>query len=204
LKRKHLLVFVPWLAVTFLLTLPLFVNPGWTTRFAWNAYLPVAMLSAIGVGYFYKKEAIFLGIILILGLQVIAGFVQAGQDIHPIIYEKEWEWFLQLRERHPERVISGAGGGLSQWLGAAGIPLVNDMEEGTHIIACDQSQKTGDRWLDGGCEMAYTYDESMAGRVEEKGGRFYLIRSRNNLPEDEFLNSGWDNNYGSDDYTVPD
>jgi hypothetical protein len=193
LKQRHLQLFVPWLIVTLLLILPLFSKPGWGFRFGWNAYVPIALLSALGVGFFRKQKILFCGIITILGIFTLGGFVTSGLNIHPIIYEDEWEGFLALHESRPDIVLTGAGGGMRHWVEAAGFEFVADPSLGSHLLACDHSEHAPNGWLGGSCAMSTLYEEGMERWAEERVGRFYLVRNEELTEEDEFLNEDWDN-----------
>lgn len=177
LERSRLMVFVPWLFAGFLLSQPFFVEPGWQMRFAWNAYVPVAILSAAGLGYFKDDKKAFLGAAAIVCLLSLSGFVRSGEGISPIIHGDEWEGLLRLHEERPGMVFSGLAGGMQQWVAAAGFGTTAEPVQGSFFLVCDSSIRDKNSWYEGACAMTIRADRAQIGQlpVEASFGRFHVV-----------------------------
>lgn len=177
LKAERLLLFVPWLLMTLLLSQPFFTQPAWESRFIWDAYFMVAVLSALGIGYFRKDKAAYCGLITILAAYSLAGFAHSGQDIGPIIYEEEWEGLLALNEERPDIVFGMVEGGMAQWVNAAGFETAPTLPRDGYLLLCDRSEPQPDRWLAGGCMMATSVERQAIDQSAPiaRFGRFYVV-----------------------------
>ena len=91
LDKKHLMLFLPWLVVAFLLTQEFFTQDIFTFRFGWNTYVPIAILTALGAGFLRKNNPVYYSVIVLLGISVAAGFIHSAQSIHPVITLEEWD-----------------------------------------------------------------------------------------------------------------
>jgi hypothetical protein len=177
LKREHLLLFLPWLLITFLLTQPFLTEPGWEKRFIWNSYFIVAVLTALGAGALSSKRILFYGLAFILGAYTLAGFVYEGQSMGPIISEEEWHGLLALHKQRPDITFSMVEGGTAQWVEAAGFNTTLAPMPGTYLLLCDRSEPNLDKWLDGGCLMTVFVEKHTIEQSEPiaKFGRFYVV-----------------------------
>lgn len=178
-KRQMLLV--PWLAVAFLLTQTMFVDPAWSGRFVWDSYVLVAILSALGIGYFWKDPMAFAGISALLVLFVLSGFVDSANSTHPVIEEDEWFGLLELNEKYPDMKFAMVHGGLGYWSEAAGIESSPDAR---HTLICVEERQTGNQWLDGGCEQSAAKIPAFLAREIEHVERFgkFLVVEIDELP----------------------
>ncbi len=177
LSQRHRTLLLLWLTITFLLTQPFFTRPEWQMRFAWNAYIPIAVLVAVGLGYFSSERWVFAGSALLLGVFALGGFLHSGQSISPIIYQEEWEGLLRLHDTRPDIVFSGAHGGMEQWIEAAGFEVMNGPGEGRHILVCDSSTPAENGWYAGACMMTMNAgrDEIERMPLTARFGRFYAV-----------------------------
>jgi hypothetical protein len=183
MERKRQMLFAPWLAVAFLLSQSLFVRPEWAGRFIWDSYFPVAILTALGAGYFWKDWKAFIGVSIVLLLFVSAGFVESAQRTHPIIETGEWKGLLELDERHPGIGFGMVNGGLEYWVEAAGFDVGPD---GEFTLICVSENVGTNHWLNDGCmQSAAVVPPFLAGEIEaqERIGRFLLVRI-DQLPEE--------------------
>lgn len=180
---KRQMLFVPWLAVAFLLTQTMFVDPAWSGRFVWDSFVLVAILSALGVGYFWKDPMAFAGISIVLMLFVISGFVESANSTHPVIEEDEWFGMLKLKSEYPQMRFTMIHGGLEYWTEAAGIESSPDAG---HTLICVEGPEESNGWLSAGCEQAAAkIPPFMVGEIEwvERFGRF-LVVDIESLPDD--------------------
>lgn len=177
LGGKRLLLFLPWLLVTLMLSMPFFTQGGWEARFVWNAYFLVALLTALGVGYLSKDRVAFYGSAILLGVCALSGFLYFGDDIGPVIYQQEWEGMLALHSQRPDIGFSRAGGGMAQWLNAAGFSTTTADMPGNYLLLCDSSVPVPDRWLEGGCKMTVHVERRIIEQTDPIAhfGRFYVV-----------------------------
>jgi hypothetical protein len=186
--RGQLLLFLPWLMVTVLLNQPYFVSEAWTFRFAWDAFVFVAVLTAIGVGYFREDRTAFHGVMMLLGILVLAGFADAGQRTHPVIEAEEWEGLVRLHDERPDIVFSGLHAGVNYWAQAAGFEVVEPHLPGNYLLVCDEGQHRGNPWLDEACihGTAMPLEAIERSGFEYHFGRFYVMSEESfRLPEDQ-------------------
>jgi hypothetical protein len=174
LERKHLELFLPYVAVGILLAQPFFVDPGWQGRFSWNAYIPVAILAAAGAARFSGDRLLFGGVMLALAAYTLAGFVTAGQSISPIITEGEWEGLLSLHRERPDMAFEGMEGGMRQWAEAAGFTV---RPGGGHLLVCDRSAPPQGSWYSGACGMTANAGPEELARLQDEAsfGRFHVV-----------------------------
>jgi hypothetical protein len=179
LGRKHAMLFLPWLFMGVLLSQPLITRPDFQMRFAWDAYVPVAILTGIGLGYFRTDQRAFIGACLLVGILTLAGFVRSGLDISPIIYQEEWDGLLKLHSERPDIVFTGMSGGTGQWVAAAGFEVRDDMGEGGYLLVCDGGMKEENPWYGGACDMTVRANpigtEGLP--VVARFGRFTVLRA---------------------------
>jgi len=119
--RRYLILFAGAILVAFLLTQPLFVEQGWLWRFILMSYIFVCPVAAAGVFYFREKKVLY-GIIVILFLYTLWGFVESGTSefFRPVIMEGEYLALIELQTQMPDAVVFGPRGGVAYWLEAAG------------------------------------------------------------------------------------
>ncbi len=189
LSRKRQALFIPWLVVAFLLSQTLFVRPDWAPRFVWDTYVLVAILAALGAGYFWKDRTAFMGVSIVLLLFVAAGFVGSAQNTHPIIETEEWQGLLELKQEYPDiQLAMIGGGGLGYWVDAAGIAL---SPQGEFTLICVSEQNEHNQWLEGGCQQSAAvvppFLEEEVGATR-RIGRFLVVEV-DMLPDD--FRPGW-------------
>jgi hypothetical protein len=177
LRHKPAILFLSWLGMGILLSQPLFTQPGFQTRFAWDAYVPVAILTGIGLGYFWEDRRAFIGACLIVCIIALAGFVRVGLEISPIIYQEEWDGLLRLHSERPDIVFSRIFGGAGQWAGAAGFEVTEELKEGSCLLVCDSTLKEENDWYGGACQMTVHAEKDSILRMPVLAhfGRFYVV-----------------------------
>jgi hypothetical protein len=151
MKMQRRMLFLPWLAVAFLLSQTLFVRPEWAFRFVWDTYVLVALLSALGAGYFWKDRTAFLGVSVVLLVFVAAGFIESAQRTSPVIEEEEWDGLLAFHDMYPDAEFAMVHGGLGYWVEAAGIDI---SPEGQFTLICISEHEEMGEWLEGGCQQS--------------------------------------------------
>jgi hypothetical protein len=191
LGRERLMLFLPWLAVAFLLTQPYFASEAWTFRFAWNTYPLVAILSAVGIFHFQKQKAALYGLVAILVIHTLGGFVASGQATHPVLETEEWEGMLKLRAERPDIQLINVGGPMGYWAEAAGLSGSDRPDPEPHFLLCDGMQFRENEWLDFSCRANNPISREEIVRLESEGkvaasfGRFIVVAERDyELPVD--------------------
>jgi len=189
-KTRYLMLFLTWLLMAFLLTQALFVNEGWTFRFEWNSYVLVAIVSAIGAGYFRKDKPIFYGIITLMAIFLLPMFWEAGHSIAPVINLDEWEGLLALHESRPDIVFTEMFGGAIYWTEAAGFE-VSDPSPDKYLLVCMEQHEPLPPHMDmwNACHHTMNVPGPLIHELEEQGkieaqfGRFYVIKFSHMHPE---------------------
>jgi hypothetical protein len=190
LSRERLLL-LPWLIMAFLLTQPFFASEAWTFRFGWNTYPLVAILTAVGI-FLFQKKAILYGLVAILSIYILGGFVAAGQATHPVIETEEWEGMLRLRAEKPDIMLVNVGGAAGYWADAAGLLASDYPDPEPYILICDGAQIRENHWLDETCFTNIPTPPEKIWRLEREGkivaafGRFVVVAEGDyQIPEDQ-------------------
>jgi len=150
--------------------------PGWQMRFAWNAFIPIAVLCAAGAGRFTGERSLFFAAAILLSALALLGFVRSGEAISPIIYENEWDGLLRLHAERPDIAFTGAHGGMKQWIEAAGF-AVDDGPGERYLLVCDRSAKAENGWYAGGCGMTAGAESGLMTGIPATArfGRFSVV-----------------------------
>jgi hypothetical protein len=139
-NKKHLILFVSWLIMSFLLMQPVFVEQHWLFRFELMAYLAIIPLLALGAGYFAKNSILFYLCAAILCGFTLYFFYNTAMHTGPLITDSEWQGLLQLKDSVPANAtFGGAFGGVGYWIEAAGLSISNDQNATYLIIQKDRN-----------------------------------------------------------------
>ena len=125
LNPKWVLLFVPWLIISFLLTQPMLVDNSWVFRFEMNSYIVISILAGLGVYYFKNEKGAFYGVMFLMAISTLYMFVEAGTERTPLITLEEYQGMLAFAQTHPDAEILGPMGGLAYWVQAAGLDLAD-------------------------------------------------------------------------------
>ncbi|MFP3949639.1 MAG: 6-pyruvoyl-tetrahydropterin synthase-related protein [Candidatus Micrarchaeia archaeon] len=179
---KWALLFVPWIAVSFLLTQPLFVDNSWVFRFEMNTYIPISLLAGLGAFYFRKEKTIFYAVMLLMALHTLYMFMDSGLQRTPLISMQEFQSLSGFAEAHPGAQVFGPHGGLAYWVQAAGLETTDDPSPapGKYAMFSIQRPKPGGM---GGVAQTISIPESELNKISASGsvsaefGNFVLVET---------------------------
>ena len=179
--RRYLILFGGAILVAFLLTQPFFVNQSWLWRFILMSYVIVCPVAAVGVFYFREKK-VFYGIIAILSIYTLWGFVESGNSefFRPVINEGEYLGLMKLSSQIPDAVIYGIRGGTAYWFEAAGFNVSDghpDFSSGNVYFVHEESK--GKPGMQQQTSISIEELVSQGGVVFAKVGRFTFIEMEN-------------------------